>query len=196
MTPANPLHIMAKPPPPVRQAIARLGWVAPLRPPENLHWTVVPDPGDARWTAAALAAVLDGFEAAPFALVFDRARGRAGASVEVRCRRTSAGARDLVAALRVASERAGIVFQRKVRPHITLDYNWRGADFDVAIEPIVWEIDRLELIESVTGQGRHRARGEWRLVPRQGVLFPLTPCDPARLSGDPARQSGDQAALA
>jgi 2'-5' RNA ligase len=181
MTESHPQHIMAKPPVAIRRSIARLEWTAAHLRPENLHWTVLPDPEVAGWSAQAVAAALGRLEAAPFTLVFDQVRARAGGSVEIRCRRAPPGARQLVAALCGAFARAGIAVRRKARPHVTLDYAWQGPSFDAPIDPIVWDVDRIMLIESVIGQGLHRARGEWPLVPRQGLLFPLTPCDPERI---------------
>lgn len=177
----NPLHLMAKPPAVPCGQMARLPWMPEKRSRERLHWTVLPEP-DAHaqeWPLETILRVLAGFDAAPFVLVFDRAKGRRGGTVEIVCRRIPRLAHLLVRTLLADFAKAGIERQRKARPHVTLDYAWQGEDFDTAIQPIVWEVDRLLLIESVRDKGQHRPHGEWPLVPRQGTLFPLRSCDRA-----------------
>lgn len=182
---------MAKPPLLPMRAMSSLRWMSPHRPPEALHWTVMPDPAHADapgkpcaavedWTVATIAAVLAELDAAPFTLVFDRATGKANGHAELLCRKVPPAARRLVAALRQAFASRGIVLARGCRPHVTLDYAYTGAAFDLAIGPIVWEVDRLELIESIPRPRRHVVHAAAPLVPRQGTLFPLRPCDAAR----------------
>lgn len=179
----HPLHIMVKPRPHIRTAICALEWMDTDRPPDALHWTVIPDQETEAWTLAAIVPVLENVDAAPFTLVFDQARGRGGGTAEIYCRHVPAEARRLVAALRKAFARIGIAFTRGVRPHATLSYRWSGADFDLSIPPIAWEVDGIQLVESVTGARVHRSHGEFLLVPRQGTLFPLTPCDARQGAG-------------
>lgn len=176
MTERNPLRIMTKPPAEARGAMARLAWMSQKRLPESLHWTVLPDAGEG-WSLGAARAVLDRLDAAPFTLTFDQAKGRTGGTAEIHCRRAPPGARLLVESLRRACERAGFAIARKARPHVTLDYAWAGGNFDAPITPIVWEVDRVVLIETVRAANPHVVHGEWRLVPRQGTLFPLRSCD-------------------
>jgi RNA 2',3'-cyclic 3'-phosphodiesterase len=173
----NPLHIMAKPGAgDARRAMSRLAWMSPKRSPEALHWTVIPDQGGS-WTIETVAAVLDGMDADPFTLVFDQACGRVGGTAEIHCRRVPRGATRLVKSLCEGFERAGITIKRQARPHVTLDCRWAGENFDTPIAPIVWDVDRIQLVESITERRSHLAHGEWPLVPRQGTLFPLKPCD-------------------
>ncbi|MEJ5978544.1 hypothetical protein WG901_17970 [Novosphingobium sp. PS1R-30] len=158
--------------------MARLPWMSKRRPREVLHWTVLPEaPEGQAWPIETILHVLAALDAAPFTLVFDRAKGQRGGTAEIVCRRTPRLAGLLVRTLLADFARAGLERKRKARPHVTLDYAWQGEDFDTPIEPIVWEVDRLLLIESVTGKSQHVGHGEWPLVPRQGTLFPLRSCD-------------------
>jgi 2'-5' RNA ligase len=57
-------------------------------------------------------------------------------------------------------------------PHVTLNYRWDGPTFEDEIEPIVWRVREILLIESLTGQAKHDPHGRFPLIPRQGFLFP------------------------
>lgn len=178
MSIASALHLMTKPPLMPREQMARSTWMSPRRSADALHWTVLPQPeGEGRWRREAIVEALAGFDAAPFTLVFDRAEGKRGGHAELRCRRVPRLARLLVDTVLRHFAEAGIVLKRKARPHVTLDYAWQEADFATPIRPIVWEVDRLLLIESVPARRLHIVHGEWPLVPRQGTLFPLRSCD-------------------
>jgi 2'-5' RNA ligase len=169
-------HIMAKPAQTAMRQMANLPWMAPARSPEALHWTVMPDPENPAWLVEVVGQVLADVDMAPFALVFDQARGRRGATAEIYCRKVPPEARRLVRTICRGFAAAGIDLKRSARPHVTLDYAFGGADFDVPIPAIVWEVDGLQLVESMAQQRRHIVKGRWPLVPRQGTLFPLMPC--------------------
>ena len=180
----NALHLMTKPPLVPREQMARSPWMSERRSADALHWTVLPQPDDgAPWHRDAIVQALEGFDAAPFTLVFDQAEGKRGGHAELRCRRVPRPARLLVDAVLRHFAAAGIVLKHKARPHVTLDYAWEEADFATPIRPIVWEVDRLLLIESIAPRRLHIVHGEWPLVPRQGTLFPLRSCD--REAGGP-----------
>jgi 2'-5' RNA ligase len=52
---------------------------------------------------------------------------------------------------------------RRIRPHVTLGYG--GPDAPTrAIDPIGWTADRLLLVESLVGEGRHVVHASWRLT--------------------------------
>jgi 2'-5' RNA ligase len=129
-------QIMAKPPRGAMQQMAGQPWMARARAPEALHWTVMPDPDHEGWNVEVIDQVLAYVDATPFLLVFDRARGRRGATAEICCRKVPREAGRLVGAICKGFAAAGIDLKRKVRPHVTLDYAYDGVDFDVPIAPI------------------------------------------------------------
>lgn len=170
---------MAKPPPEARRVIHALDEASPRRPAKLLHWTVLPlgPVGGIGCGSDSLLAAIDGIDAAPFTLVFDRVACRAGGTAALTVTRLPAAVRKLRAALGDALMRAGATpVHKPSRPHVTLDYGWPGRNAVRPVDPVVWEIDRVVLVESVTGEARHVHLGEGRLVPRQGSLFPLLPC--------------------
>ena len=85
-----------------------------------------------------------------------------------------AAVRQLRLAVFEALTRAGVqVRLHGSRPHVTLDYSYGGEGFEQKIDPIVWEVDRFILVESLIGEGAHEHHSERRLIPRQGTLFPF-----------------------
>lgn len=124
---------------------------------------------DALWTV----------EAEPVLLVLDHAEAKKGSThTELVTSKTPKSAQPLRMALWSALQRRGILlpFPSRIRPHVTLNYKWRGEHFRDPIEPISWLIDEFLLIESITGETRHVDRGRFPIRPRQGMLFPLTRC--------------------
>ncbi len=172
----NSLSLMAKPPVGPRHRMATLYGMAKGRHCDALHWTVIPDQDVPDWNLAVIDAVLAELAASPVALLFDKVRAKTGGNAELYCSRVPASASRLVKAICQAFADAGIVVKRGARPHVTLTYGWKEAPFDMAIDPIVWEVDRLLLIESITRQRKHVPHGTWPIVPRQGMLFPSLPC--------------------
>jgi 2'-5' RNA ligase len=57
----------------------------------------------------------------------------------------------------------------RLRPHLSLTYGER-SNRSARFPPIAWHADRLLLIRSIHGEGRHEPVREWRLTPRQGVF--------------------------
>jgi 2'-5' RNA ligase len=165
---------MAKPPLDQRATIHRFPWTA--RAANLHHWTVQPLGELFRIGCGipTLREALDEVEAEPFTLVFDRVEGVEGGHATLFSKNFPATARALRLALCDALTQAGAeIAPRKSRPHVTLDYNYKGTGFRQKIDPIIWEVDRFILVESLIGRGQHVHHGEWQLVPRQGTLFPL-----------------------
>jgi len=54
-------------------------------------------------------------------------------------------------------------WKRHIRPHVTLGYDGPSAP-TVAIDPISWTADRLLLVESLVGLGKHLIHAEWPLA--------------------------------
>lgn len=144
----------------------------PARGDDLLHWTVLSFGSGFAHLAPIIAAALREIDAAPFTIRWDRlvATGRyvmlkpSIVPREVALMRRS---------IRKALAKAGVPLPRSSSaPHVTLNYRWDGAAFEETIDPLAWRIDTVLLIESLTGQARHRPHGRFPLIPRQGFLFP------------------------
>lgn len=64
------------------------------------------------------------------------------------------------------ADRVGVdsaAWTRHIRPHVTLGYGGAPAP-SVTIEPISWTADRLLLVESLVGLGKHVIHAEWPLA--------------------------------
>lgn len=155
------------------------------RHPGLLHWTVLPLGAlqDIQCEEWSILAALAGVYAEPFTLVFERVVCFEGGTAALTVGRTPPAVRKLREALTEALTSAGAKLSRAPsRPHVTLDYRWQGATVSRKVEPIVWNIDHVLLVESVTGKARHNHLGRRMLVPRQGTLFPLRRCDMAAMA--------------
>lgn len=51
----------------------------------------------------------------------------------------------------------------KVTPHVTLAYGPGFSEPRLLDKPILWMIDEITLIDSLQGQNRHVALGQWSL---------------------------------
>jgi 2'-5' RNA ligase len=165
---------MAKPPLDQRATIYRFPWATRARAASLLHWTVFPlgELFGIGCGIPTLREALDEVEAEPFTLVFDRVEGFEGGHATLFSKNFPAAARALRLALCETLTHAGAkVAPRESRPHVTLDYDYKGTGFRQKVDPIIWEIDRFILVES--HKGEHVHHGEWRMIPRQGTLFPL-----------------------
>ena len=172
------LFFAAIPPPDVAEALAEVwreqGTGARLRA-DRLHLTVyyaaaLPQASDA--VTAALRSAGDSLRAAPFTLTFDRLTafgGRADNRALVALAPDGLGAAQALSdALRDGCIRAGVRPPKgghaTIRPHVTLAYG-HGFDADRPIAaPVSWTIDRVVLIDSLQGQGRHVHLAEWVLA--------------------------------
>lgn len=187
--------VMAKPPLWQRRAVHCHEWTCPKRGPDLVHLTLLSlgpwdDLGcgmdrlmDALWAV----------EAEPFLLVLDHAEAKQGSDhVELVSGKSAAAAQRLRATLWAALVRHGIPFRSRsrIRPHVTLNYQWQGGAFREPIAPVPWLIDELLLIESLTGKTEHVLHGRFPVVPRQGMLFPLMQCSATQ----PSRGGGTLAA--
>lgn len=175
---SSALRVMAKPPLDQRRAIDALAERSGCtRPAALLHWTVLPIGPCGRHRAPAILAALAAIDAEPFALAFDRIDCREGGIAALGVSRLPAAVRKLRAALIDGLAGIGVApLHSGSRPHVTLDYAWRHGAVSRRIDPVIWHIDHLLLIESVTGQARHDYLGRLSLMPRQGTLFPFQPC--------------------
>jgi 2'-5' RNA ligase len=168
-------HVMAKPPLDLRAAIYRFPWATRARAASLLHWTVFPlgELFEIGCGVPTLREALAEVEAEPFTLVFDKIRGH-GRHAKLEIKNVPAAVRQLRLAVFEALIRAGVrVSLHGSRPHVTLDYKYAGEGFEQKIDPIIWEVDRFILVESLIGEGAHEHHCERRLIPRQGTLFPL-----------------------
>lgn len=135
---------------------------------ERLHLTIavlplLPAP-DAS-VAAALARALGGVEAAACEVVLARFVSRAHATAALRPTGEQPALEALHAAVMEALHRQGLPTLPGYRfaPHVTLAYR-ATADADHPIAPIGWMADRLRLVASHQGVGRHELLGEWPLA--------------------------------
>ena len=161
----NPLYVMARPPPEVQERIAALPRNDPSRGVHLLHVTLMSlydlhhaPPG---WLPATIAA-LDGFEAAPFPLYFDRIENRR--AVTLRTREPLAEARAFQRALvnHLLARKAPIMDGTTPEPHVTINY--RGDRLRAQkMEPIGWTVEEIVLVESVVGKTTHVEHGSWPL---------------------------------
>lgn len=164
-------HLMAKP---VEgwAAMHRLRGVDRERGVDLLHWTVLPLGVGYEGLSSVIAMALREIDLLPFVIRWDRivATGR---YVLLKPSHVPREVRRLRRVIRKALAQAGITLTGGASaPHVTLNYRWAGAVFEEEIEPIVWRIREVMLIESLTGQAEHKSHGLFPLVPRQGFLFP------------------------
>ena len=142
------------------------------RPEDLLHWTVLPLAPDLERAVPLLREALREIDFAPFSLRWDR-RVAAGRYLMLQPSHLPAEVSRLRRAIRKSLKPLGLPpLWKATRPHVTLSYRWDGPAFKEPSEPIVWRIEEILLVESLTGRQTHRVRGQFPLVLRQGVLFP------------------------
>lgn len=154
-------YLMAKPPAALARAIS--GWSrARDYDAARLHMTLA-RLGAADALPPWLAGRIDGIAVPPFRVVFDRiAEGRR--IVALAGSETMRGAmRAQRTLLRQLSARGVPTFgPAPFRPHVTIRYRPDGRGSE-AIDPVSWRVERILLIESVIGEGRHVEHGRWPL---------------------------------
>lgn len=137
-----------------------------------LHWTVMPLGPGYEIHAPIIAAVLKEIDLDPFPICWDRLIA-VGDHVLLKPSRTPWEVAKLRRAIRTVLGQAGVPIPKQSSPpHVTLNYQWTGEAFKENIEPIVWDVRDIVLIESLTGRARHEPHGTFPLIPRQGFLFP------------------------
>lgn len=168
MTNAQPLYFMLKPPEQAAREIdqrrkllrldGRYGW-------QRFHTTVAPL-GDGHNVSDAQLELLDqtvrALKLSPFLIEFDQLSGNAliarkGVS-EVRLirRRTR----------RLLSTRGLRLPDYDARPHLSLAYG-PPSNRRTRIPPTGWKVDRLLLVRSHHGEGRHEVLVEWPMIDDQ-----------------------------
>lgn len=161
---SRPLYLLAKPPPVVRDLIWALPQTDKLRPAHLLHITLLRfvDLADApSGFVSALTALLDGFTAVAFHVVFDQII--VNQSTFLKGSEPMAGVRRLQAELTHYLRQQHFPFSgRPPEPHITINYGG-GSPGSQVIDPISWTVDEILLIESVVGHKRHEPHGRWSL---------------------------------
>lgn len=155
-----------------RQAMHALPGVDQARPEHLLHWTVLPLAPGLHHAVPLLREALREIDFAPFSLRWDR-RVAAGRYLMLQPSHLPRDVSGLRRSIRKSLKRLDLPpLGKATRPHVTLSYRWDGPAFEEPIEPIVWRIERLLLVESLTGRKMHAVHGRFPLLPRQGVLFP------------------------
>jgi RNA 2',3'-cyclic 3'-phosphodiesterase len=168
MTNAKPLYFMLKPPEQAGRELAhrrkllkiddRYGW-------RRFHTTVAPV-GDGQIISSAQLEMLDqtiqSLKLSPFWLEFDRLNGNAliagkGASNVRTLRRR---------ATHLLSTRGVRLPNYETRPHLSLAYG-SPSRRRAPVPPTGWKVDRLLLVRSHHGEGRHEVIAEWPMVDDQ-----------------------------
>ena len=162
----RPLYIFAKPPPDtlaeLKRLRARLGILSGYAL-DRLHDTLLPL-GEATPEAIARArAILESFNAEPFAVVFDHVEG-----ATLKPRKGLRGPGIFQRALARHFAVSGFALPSyDFGLHLNLDYG-NPSDHRAAIAPLSWTVDHILLIESVPG--RHIEHGRRSLAVRQYAL--------------------------
>lgn len=190
MDPRHDLYLMLYLPPETARSVARLqgrlsqGYRGPSKPmpPERLHITLVPlgsyvhrIPAEVLQVAVTAGSLL---EEAPFRVCFDTLQSRGPKHLRGTIELTGHGAgvlplyrlrRQVVHALLKAGW-----LEEAIRPgfypHITVDYE-RDPVSTRAVEPLVWDVTEVRLVDSHYGEGRHEVLARWPLRDRQPTLF-------------------------
>lgn len=165
---ARPLYLMAKPPgarlPELGGVRARLGIESDYAL-ERAHVTLLPLGESMPRTIDAVHRALRDFDAQPFALAFDHVEGN---TLKPSKGQRAPGIFQRALACRIAASGVRLP-DYEFAAHLNLAYGAR-SDRRAAIPPFSWLVEEIVLIESVHGQGRHLARGLWRLAARQFSL--------------------------
>lgn len=190
MAPRHDLYLMLHLPPAIAQLIVRLqrqlnlSHRGPSKPmaPDRLHATLVPlgsyahhIPPEVLRVARNAGALLD---EAPFLVCFDtlQSRGHQREIGTVELAGHGDGVRPLFllrrqlvnSLLKVGWPAEGI--RPRFYPHITVDYEHQTVGVR-RIEPLVWDVTEVLLVDSHYGLGHHEVLARWPLWNRQPSLF-------------------------
>jgi len=118
-------------------------------------------PGKVVQTAARAGATI---ELAPFEILLDRLAGSHN-SVSLRPSRRLPALQQLHEKVREAGVDAGLPLRETYRfmPHMTFLFR-EGTPFTRPIEPIVWRVEELVLIDNLVGSARQDGLGKWALT--------------------------------
>jgi len=158
------IYMMAKPPPDALARIAALARNDAGRALDLRHVTLLPFGFVEARPAGFVEELCDrmaGFIAYACHVRFDRIAERS--AVTLRATRPQRGVKALQRQImRHLAVRDFPFFGNAPDPHLTIHYarDGRGAE---AMEPIMWRIDDILLIESIQGEARHVVRGRWPL---------------------------------
>jgi 2'-5' RNA ligase len=140
-------------------------WLKPARYHMTLHFLgTFSELPEGRIAAAIRAA--EGLRAPAFDLVLDRAGSFSGGIGWLGCARTEPPLQQLWDELRqaLARERVSTKGHARFTPHVTVVRDSRDAMPDVPIEPILWPVREVMLIDSELGaRNEYRPLGRWQL---------------------------------
>jgi len=138
----------------------------------TLHMTILPlirTPQLAPGMAQALGRPLEGLDFPAFDLMLDRLATfgpprRRDRPLVLTTHRPNPAPDALCQALWQRLAGAGLAVPRhQVTPHVTLAYGKPLPPQGIAVPPVHWRVDRLTLIDSLQGLGRHVALAHWPL---------------------------------
>lgn len=168
--PKRPLYLMVKPTPDVLPHLARqraaLGIDADSYSLDRLHSTFLRLGETSRETLSLARRALDALRAEPFPIGFDAVDGNLLKGCKG-LRALNAFQRGLASHMRA---RDCPVIAHDFWLHLCLAYTDPVPARRLAIPPIRWTVEEVQLIESVHGMGRHIEHGRWRLASGQGAF--------------------------
>lgn len=147
-------------------------WVVPQRHHVTVHF-LGDHPSLRHDVVAAAMAAADRLSVDPFDWVLDEATSFHASQPPWILRRTEPSApllalwQGLRGALILAGQ--GRQLERQFSPHVTMAYGDGHALPPMAIEPLLWRVDSLVLLDSVSGEPDYRTLAQWSL--RGGTLL-------------------------